>query len=493
MPDLSNYQFGSVPLNLLDYVKSKPKSSKYYFQYLFARTQKMFEYKNLPDTIDSDVLERYLQLNGATCITRVNSSLYCFAGSVGGEQDVYYKPSLFVVSNPHLDGGFSKNIIITPHLDEFKSKLPNDSQPGVLIRNDTEWIGLTPLIARYAVLMAENTLTIRSADIMLRIIALITASSDKTLRSAQDYLKRLENGELGAIGDSQFSEGIKMQSPPSNNGSYLTQFIELQQYLKGSFFGELGLQANYNMKREAIGKGESTMDTDALLPLCDNMLMCRRQDMERVNSLYGTSIEVNFSSAWLRSHIENDVTMISQLVTTGLANVGENESTRDDGSSTGDDSTGNESGATGGESGATRGESGARETDVENSETGKDKENLKDEEPNREDGRTGESSEDTGEKDRSDQRDDGSSEGNDEHGNGDCESAGCEINNLGGEEVVDKVEELVEDLCDKLEAGTNNPMMGMNMNGEQNMKGGEENGFLGQTESSGDQKTDTDD
>ena len=488
MPDLSNYQFGSVPLNLLDYVKSKPKSSKYYFQYLFARTQKMFEYKNLPDTIDSDVLERYLQLNGATCITQVNSSLYCFAGSVGGEQDVYYKPSLFVVSNPHLNGGFSKNIIITNHPEEFKEKLPVDSQPGVLIRNDTEWIGLTPLIARYAVLMAENTLTIRSADIMLRIIALITASSDKSLRSAQDYLKRLENGELGVIGDSQFSQGIQMQSPPSNNGSYLTQFIELQQYLKGSFFGELGLQANYNMKREAIGKGESTMDTDALLPLCDNMLMCRRQDMERVNSLYGTSIEVNFSSAWLRSHIENDVTMISQLVTTGLANVGSSEST------SGDEPTGNEYGATGGESGARGGMSGARETDVENSMTGEDKENkenLKDEESNREDGRTGESAESDGEKDRSVIRDGEDPEGNDEHGDGSCEIAGCEINNLGGEEVVDAVEELVESLCDKLEAGSGNNMM--NMNNNMNMNGGEENGFLGQTESSGDQETDTND
>ena len=486
MPDLSNYQFGSVPLNLLDYVKSKPKSSKYYFQYLFARTQKMFEYKNLPDTIDSDVLERYLQLNGATCITQVNSRLYCFAGSVGGQLDIYYKPSLFVVSNPHLDGGFSKNIIITPHPDEFKEKFPVDSQPGVLVRNDTEWIGLTPLIARYAVLMAENILTIRSADVMLRIIALITASSDKSLRSAQDYLKRLENGEFGVIGDSQFSEGIKMQSPPSNNGSYLTQFIELQQYLKGSFFGELGLQANYNMKREAIGKGESTMDTDALLPLCDNMLMCRRQDMERVNSLYGTSIEVNFSSAWLRSHIENDVTMISQLVTTGLANVGENEST------SGDEQTGNEYGATGGESGATRGESGARGTDVENSETGEDKENLKDEEPNREDGRTGEETETdrtentaNGEKGGSAERENGDTEGNDASGNEERECPGCDINNLGGEEVVDAVEELVESLCDKLEAGSGNNMM--------NMNGGEENGFLGQTESSGDSKTDTND
>ena len=82
----------------------------------------------------------------------------------------------------------------------------------------------------------------------------------------------MENGILGVIGESPFFDGVKLQSPPSNNGSYLTQFIEYQQYLKGSLYNELGLSANYNMKREAIGKGESTLDEDALLPLCDNML-----------------------------------------------------------------------------------------------------------------------------------------------------------------------------------------------------------------------------
>lgn len=326
MPDNSNYQFGQVPINLLDFVKSKPKSSKSYFEYLLARTIKMFEYKNLPDTIDADILERYLQVNGVCCVTKYHDKLFAFNGSLGGEQDVYYRPSLFVVSNPHLDNTFSKNVVIASQLENYTNP-PTGSQPGVLLRNDTEWYGLTPLIARYAVLMAENCLTVRSADVMLRIIALITAKTDKSLKSAQDYLRRLENGEFGVIGDSAFTENaINMQSPPSNNGSYLTQFIELQQYLKGSFFGELGLRANYNMKREAIGAGESTLDEDAILPLCDNMLTCRRQDVEKINNLYGTEISVDFSSAWLRNHIENNITLLAQLQEAGIATVSSDSS-----------------------------------------------------------------------------------------------------------------------------------------------------------------------
>lgn len=467
MPDLSNYQFGAVPTNLLDYVKSKQKSSKYYFQYLFARTQKMFEYKGLPDSIDSDVLERYLQLNGATCITKYKDKLYCFAGSVGGMQDVYYKPSLFVVSNPHLDKGFSKNIIITRHPDHLVD-LPTDSQEGVLMRNDTEWIGLTPLIARYAVLMAENCLTVRSADVMLRIIAMISAPNDKVLKSAMDYLKRLENGEFGVIGDSQFSEGIKMQSPPSNNGSYLTQFIELQQYLKGSFFGELGLRANYNMKREAIGTGESTLDEDSILPLCDNMLMCRRQDIEQVNSLYGLDISVNFSSAWLRSHIESDNSLISQVLTSGVAELGQGESTRGVSGQVG--TSGGNTEAGGNDTNTDENEKG----EVEDVYQGRTGDSGQDEQ---QDSRTGDEGEKSG-----DSGDAGQEGGEEEKERGEergerpeVDDDSC-INDLMGEEVVDEVEEVVEQACDELTVG----------------KGVQQNEFLGQSEGSGNEENSSD-
>ena len=316
MPDNSNYQFRAVPLDLLSYVTNKPKSAKYYFRYLLNRTMMMFEYKNLPSTIDPHVLERYLQVNGVACITKApDGNLYCFNGSWGGSQDVYYRPTKFIIANPHLsqlkDGSgkqFTKECTIFGSTDH----------DGVLLRNDTEWASLTPLIARYAVLMCENCITVRTATIMLRCLALLSADNDKTKKSAESYLKKLTDGDLGVIMDSAFSEGVRLQSPPSNNGSYLTQFIELQQYLKGSFFNELGLRANYNMKREAIGQGESTLDADSILPLCDNMLKCRREDINEVNNLFNCNISVDFSSAWLENHLESSINIISQLNEAGV-------------------------------------------------------------------------------------------------------------------------------------------------------------------------------
>lgn len=306
---MAGYKHLEIPGNFERYVKDKKQSANAYYRYFLARLSRMFEYKNLPDTIPHEILDRYLMNNGIACITEVEGKLYAFYGNMGGPQDVYYRPTEFIISNPHVksDGQlFTANIPIFDHYQPTE-EVPGAElgQPkGVLIRNDSEWIGLAPMLSRYSYLMAENILTLRTADVMLRIVAMITAPSDKERASAIEYLKSMENGILSVIGESAFFDGVKLQSPPSNNGSYLTQFIEYQQYLKGSIYNELGLSANYNMKREAIGKGESTLDEDALLPLADNMLLCRKEDLALVNEMFGTNIEVSFSSAWLENELE---------------------------------------------------------------------------------------------------------------------------------------------------------------------------------------------
>lgn len=319
---MAGYKWLEIPEVYSNIVKDKKKSANAYYRYFLARLSRMFEYKNLPDTIPHEILDRYLMNNGIALITKVDDKLYCFYGNLGGPQDVYYRPTEFIVSNPHIkaENGelFTANIPICPFSDTPVDVGQPITQQGVLIRNDTEWIGLAPMLSRYSYLMAENILTLRTADVMLRITSLLTAPSDKERLAALEYLKSLEKGELGVIGESPFFDGVRLQSPPSNNGSYLTQFIEYQQYLKGSIFNELGLVANYNMKREAIGKGESTLDQDAIMPLVDNMLLCRQEDMKRVNEMYDTDIEVSFSSAWLENLIETKSSLISMGQPTGL-------------------------------------------------------------------------------------------------------------------------------------------------------------------------------
>lgn len=292
----------------LEYVTDKSKSAESIICYMLARLQKMFKYEGLPDSIPRQYLENYLLVNGHCVIGRdlrhpEDENIYAFVGAAGGEPDIYYRPTRYMVANPSLQTSNQYYISTTD---------PNHEPNAVLVRNDTMWQGLYPMMARYAALISENLLTIRTADVMLRVLALITAPDDSSRLAADQFLKDITEGHLASIAENRFLDGIRMQNPPSNNGSYLTQFIELHQYLVGSFYNEVGLNANYNMKREALSESETGLNDDSLMPLCEDMLRCRQEDMDRVNAMFGTSIQVSLDSSWLENEIERLLSLRTQ-------------------------------------------------------------------------------------------------------------------------------------------------------------------------------------
>lgn len=456
-----NYHFLEIPQDIVGYITNKPRSAKSYFKYLLSRTQMMFKYTNLPETIDPILLERMLQVNGVACITKAPndsqpSNLYAFSGSFGGQLDIYYRPTKFVVANPHLGKeGFSKEVIVNG----------TEEHTGVIMYNDSEWQGLTPLICRYAALMTENVLTVRVADIMLRKMDIIIAGTDKAKKSSEVFLKKLENGELAALADSAFMESIRTLPVSNYNGSYLIQFIELQQYLKGSFYNELGLRANYNMKREAIGEGESTLDADSVLPLCENMLSSRRKCVAEINDLFGTDISVDYNSAWLENHIDSYLSIYNKIAESVSAMNAEERANTFAGQPTVESS--GEFGKAGGEEvtgdlgkvGETTGESteSAELEDGMNSEGGikSDEEDRGDNTENKSDEREDDGSDSGDEQsgngvESSENRtsDNGESVGEDRVVSGD--GVGRDLEGTGQDEELIELEEVVEKMIDKV-------------------------------------------
>lgn len=256
--------------------------------YMLNRTQSMFDYEDLPETIPQRNLEIMLQLNGNVFWTMVDGKHYVFTGGLGGEPDVYYEPTIYTVANPALN--FSKNLKI--------------DEDGVLIRSDSYGVGLLPMFQRYAALMTENDITMRVADICSRIPFMISATDDKTEKSAKVFIQHIINGELDVISDNPFFEGLKVNPTAQDNSIRITDLIEYQQYLKAAWFNELGINANYNMKRESISPDEAQLNDDALLPYVDDMLETRKLGIEKVNEMYGLNIKVTLASSWLKEQMQ---------------------------------------------------------------------------------------------------------------------------------------------------------------------------------------------
>ena len=109
---------------------------------------------------------------------------------------------------------------------------------------------------------------------------------------------------MGVIADSPLFDGIKRFDSAHSSSGYITQFIEYHQYVKGSFFNEIGLNANFNMKRESIGKGEASLTQDTIFPICDTMFSSRKEFVKKINEKYGLDISVDFSSIWKQNRLE---------------------------------------------------------------------------------------------------------------------------------------------------------------------------------------------
>ena len=324
------------PTNPLSkWYQDKEATMRRYVENMLSRTSQMFVYQNLPASMSPQLLETWLQSYGQLCIARLPSSeflktgiisvntnqlvptdplpgpgtdlgaiienadkpteeltgsasetindLYFFTCSTGGRVDIYYRPTLCVVANPIFKE--SHNFTI--------------GKDCVLMKNDIFAQGLLPIMFRYAKEYTEADITIISAFLNTRIRTIIQASDGPEIESARAYLRDIEAGKMSAITARPLIEGLKVYDSSSNaSASVLTQVIEARQGLQVAWYNELGIDPNFSLKREYVSAEEIGSNTDLLMPFIDHMLVCRKNAIDQINSLFGTEIEVEKASAW---------------------------------------------------------------------------------------------------------------------------------------------------------------------------------------------------
>lgn len=280
--------------NKIDYiynVRDKVKNVQYYIDLSLNRTLSMFKYENLPDSLPEIELEKILQINGYGIVTKINDEIIALWGGWCPPKDCYYRYTKLIVNNPWIN----------------LNKTFTFGEDCVLVKNDPLCKGLLPIFKRYGTFLTETDITLYLAMVNFRSIYNIIVNSDDEKDSATIFLDDIEKGKQGVLLEDDFSNGIK--STPFSNAAqgYITQIIELEQYLKGSFFNDLGLNANYNMKRERLNSSEVELNEDGLRPLIDTMLEERQKFVEEINKMYGTNIKVKYDSSWEQYNDDEEV------------------------------------------------------------------------------------------------------------------------------------------------------------------------------------------
>lgn len=271
------------------YVKDKDKAITTFIHTSLDKTIGMFAYTGLPETIPAKELENILQAYGHTIIAEHNGALYALSGNFSGEEDVYGNARFYTVANVALK----------------LSKTYEIGKDCVLVKNDFHTVGLLPVIMKYGALMLDTELTLNTIAILSRVTMLISAPDDKTKRSADVFLKHITDGDFSIIGENGFFDGIRLQTADTGN-KYVTSIVELMQYYKASFLNEIGLQANFNMKRERLVKDEVLMNIDSLFPFIDEMYTSRLEAVQAMNEMFDLSVSIDYAGVWKTAHEQND-------------------------------------------------------------------------------------------------------------------------------------------------------------------------------------------
>ena len=291
--------FYSMPTVEYNGVCNVQQNFNTYFKLLVNKVSQLFTWENLPDNVDVNFLNTQLLLNGKVCFFKDGDKIYALNGNLGGEPNTYYKPTQFIIANPVLG---SKMLTV-------RQKDGNDENleglDGIVVnltpvdeQSDTGLVGgLYGLIYQTAGLLADNISSLNVAQINGRVNFFTTADDEEMARTAELVLKQMYDGKPYKVLSQDLVDKINVNPVAASGGANqaIMNLIEAHQYILAQFFSEIGIVANFNMKRERLNTAEVEMNTGSLDINIQSMIGQLKKDIEKVNQLLSTSISVELN------------------------------------------------------------------------------------------------------------------------------------------------------------------------------------------------------
>jgi hypothetical protein len=269
----------------------KTQLTEYYYKMLLNRVINMFTWKNLPDTIDEQIMNFWLFVTGRVVFTEFKGKLYALNGNYGGYPNEYYLPTEFVIANPILGSKIVKlDVDGVAMFNSDTDKYPTQTMTG----------GLYPILTLTANMLADCVVTISSALKNGRVQTAFLCKDDTVRIAGEKVLKQLYNGNPAVMIDDTILNCISPIKMADNTSvaTILQQTIETYQFWLANFYNSIGVNANFNMKRERLNTAEVNINDSALFVNVVNMLNNRQQAVNKINAMFGTNITVEISEEW---------------------------------------------------------------------------------------------------------------------------------------------------------------------------------------------------
>lgn len=260
----------------------------YWYFKLFNILLNIFEYENVPEGLSQRELELNLLMTGhAVVLPKRDGSLFTPLTSLFG-YDEYYQPTMAVFANPVVISAKEYKIGV-----ECEVIYNNKLKDGLYyIHADS---GLATFVSRYARQLADVESTINIYTVNSRLTSYPVTTDGSVTESLKAFFKNLVMGKRAIITDDAIIE--KFRNVDINRAAIrdgVNEWLIARDKILEQFYRDLGVQM-YNPKKAQVTDDEVESNTQLLLISTDDMLRERKEGLDRVNNMYGTSIDVRIN------------------------------------------------------------------------------------------------------------------------------------------------------------------------------------------------------
>ena len=259
----------------------------------------MFKYKNLPDSVPQEFIERFLVLSDPVIWWVLDDP-----------QAVRYKNELIVSPGGYADQpdcyGLGERIIAST----LSGYVKQDLKPGidcVVMHNNSIYTGDLPIIAQAVDLITEMFTSLNTNIIYSRLKPVFKASTDKEKAAIESAFNSIKDDSKPIVITSknvieeelEGTETIKVLEitdvKNADKLQYIVKAIDdvMRWYL--TLYGQ-AIQGNAKLAQQTVDEVQGSTSSSFILP--NDKLRMRQKAVEEVNKLFGTNIEVDFSEAW---------------------------------------------------------------------------------------------------------------------------------------------------------------------------------------------------
>ena len=267
-------------------VNNVPIGIRYHYEQLLELKMNRYTYKNLPSTIPADTLERFLNECGTCRIFDKGGKLWVLPVQEYGVGVYWSNPPEYITANPVLRG--------------LQGKTDSLTDNSAMMYNNKLHTSSRDQLKRYATQLAQVESTIDISLVNMRALSIAVGNDDKQKRDWELFYKKLQTGELTAIvSDTLIAQLDSLKLFPTSNqmqSNGLRDLYNLRNNIYRQFLRECGIRTT--TEKTQFVSGDEIVNDDLLLTYyLDKDIEVRRECLEKVNNLYGTSIEIEYNEA----------------------------------------------------------------------------------------------------------------------------------------------------------------------------------------------------